>query len=226
MSYYNYFQHGGGWYNTYLLYVNSQDPVNAEEFLKYLDKNFDKLATGMDENYLLYAVKEQMLGEELEEFLEHNKFKKLDKAKYPADIPKNLPGNLYLMQWEFKRGGIEEGDFVYKGAKKFFKNAEFISLDMDPDDNNELDLSEDELKQLNSERVYLKSPIALLKSKKISGPPGYTVGGKKCNPKLKKVGKLCNPATGRWIKSDGKIGKNLVAKYGLSAIQEYSNSMK
>lgn len=47
---------------------------------------------------------------------------------------------------------------------------------------------------------------------------------KKCNPKSNKAKQpelyICNPETGRWVKRDGKKGREIIAKYGdLPAVQ-------
>lgn len=242
----NDYQIGGGFYGDVCIYINTSIPINnLDGFIDYLVNNISKLdpagATSLSID----------IDEEGKDYVkEVFKISLAGKNEIQNWFPKNMEGQLYKICYNnIKYASDFDLLTILNGAKGYFNNANFIAgiLSGDMDEIlGESGLTIEELEKIQMDNLWInpkavtkkqikktlgakKSQSAPINIKKVASAPVKkqiaTTGMKKCNKKSKKNDTICNPKSGRWVAINGKIGKDLIAEFGLDFIMQYSNSM-
>lgn len=243
-------QTGGGYYGTVCIYVNSDTPITKKELASFVDHLVDNYKKFDPEGASTMAIDIDEEGKEfVHERFELNIASQKDIQEYKW-FPK-MGGQLNKLCYEFKYAHPTiDLDPILRATKSYFTNANFIAGTFTGDLDEilgEADMTMEELEKILRDTLWInpkalalkpKKVVKLLKIKKIKkvsppkkiSPPkikkqSIPANLKKCNKKLRKTGNICNPKTGRWVSIDGKIGKELIAEYGLQFINDYSDSM-
>ena len=144
--------------------------------------------------YIIFKVVVDNLGKintiDLTKKIDHTILDQILPSSLPVGLKDGSPGKQYDFLVEYYRGKITN------------KKASGLLNESSP------------LKRTFKKVVNKKTspPVSLQKHK-------VPENVKQCNPKLSKAKDdryICNPATGQWVKKDGKIGSELIKKYGES----------
>ena len=132
------FQFGGGWYSGWDIYVLSDTKPSRRAFIEYVRDNLPRLEKKYKHEFLEPTFEEDpnafwdfWINEEPEIVVQDD--------DYPENIPKNIPGTLYKIEFSGKGLPIEDAEFFFNAAKEFFTDAKVIGVDYSTESNEGID---------------------------------------------------------------------------------------